>query len=246
MKVIAIILGAGKGIRVGGRRPKQFLKIKNKTLIERVIEEFKKERRIRKIIVTLPENMLQKFKNSKKVKFIEGGVKRQDSVLNAGEEIKKENFDYVIIHDSSRPFVKVKMLREFLDVLRKEESLIFARPVVDTLKLVRKNKIIKTIPRKNLYQAETPQGFRKDVFFKMLEVLKKKRKEFTDDSQIAESLGVKVKILKTPGLNFKITFKEDLNLLKLFSYLFFTLYTLHLTLYTLHFTPYTLPLTPLL
>ena len=214
MKVSAIILGAGFGKRIGGRIPKQFLKLKDKSLLEILIDEFKKEKRIYEIIVTVPERYLNRFKNRGKVKFIKGGILRQDSVFLAGKLIKKES-DYVLIHDASRPFLNYKMIKCFIDNLKGEDALIFGRPAIDTLKFVKENFILRTVSRKNIWYAETPQGFKRKIFMRMLEVLEKSKKEFTDDSEIAERLGVKVKILKTPDLNFKITFKEDIKLIKL-------------------------------
>jgi len=215
MKAAVLLLAGGEGKRFSSSSPKQFFPKKGRPVLDHVLEVFLKEKRVQEIIVSLPQRKFKEYSGtySPRVRFAAGGKRRRDSVLNAALQLSGSS-DYVLIHDVSRPFLTPAMLGYFLVRLKGLPALIYGRPLSDTLKKVKGDKINGTVPRESLWLAETPQAFRRDIFDRMMILLRNNKDNFTDDSSIAEKLGVTVRILKTPGLNFKITFPEDALLLR--------------------------------
>lgn len=218
MKVFAIIVGAGKGKRFGG--PKQFFDVFGKPLIVHTAECFEKNRSVDKIIVVVPQNMIKKIERVmnnfglKKIqKVVSGGKRRQDSVLNGVKTIKDEH-GIVIIHDAVRPFISQRLINRGIKLCKKYKSVIFGTPVFDTLKLVKGNKVVYTVPRISPYAIQTPQFF--DIKY-LREAYKKVnfKNEFTDEAGIIENAGMDVFVFKGEPDNIKITTKKDLKFLKI-------------------------------
>ena len=225
---IAIILAAGQGKRMGRSTKKQFLKIKNKYLLEYSLNTYLKLKFIDKIILVtnlndIPKSLIKKYAN--KVIFIEGGSERYESVYNALDFIDKIlniQDGFVFIQDSARCFTHKKDIERVYKDLKKSKAQILASSIKDTIKItkINNNKIIitSTPERKNLYAAGTPQAFDLKLIYKSYQKymrLKKRPFMATDDAMMVENFtSKKVGITLAKYPNDKITTKEDLGLFK--------------------------------
>ncbi len=223
MKTVAIITAGGTGKRMG--QPKQFLEIAGKPMLEQTISVFEKANCIDEIILVISPEEIEKakqFKFKKIKKIVAGGKERQDSVNNGLKELPND-CEIVAIHDGARPFVEVKIIERAVEEAKKNGAVVVGVPVKDTIKQIAKNKqqtanntktaIIKTVDREQLWQAQTPQVFKKEIILKAYEQGYNKYK-VTDDAMLVEKLGVPVKMVMGSYQNIKITTPEDLKLAK--------------------------------
>ena len=225
---IAIILAAGQSKRMGRSTKKQFLKIKNKYLLEYSLNTYLKLKFIDKIILVtnlndIPKSLIKKYAG--KVIFIEGGSERYESVYNALDFIDKIlniQDGFVFIQDSARCFTHKKDIERVYKDLKKSKAQILASSIKDTIKITKINNdkiiITSTPERKNLYTAGTPQAFDLKLIYKSYQKymrLKKRPFMATDDAMMVENFTSKkvcITLAKYP--NDKITTKEDLDLFK--------------------------------
>jgi len=217
-----IVVGAGKGKRLGAQIPKAFISINKKPLIFYTLESFRNIRFIKETILVLRKEDIgwAKTKFGEKLstmgikKIVPGGKERQDSVYNGLKAINK-NCDIVMIHDAARPFVKKDWLYSLCGNAARYGSAILAIPVEDTIKFVTKGKSKLTLNREPIWRAQTPQAFRTDILLQSYKNLMRKNLLVTDDSQTVEITGLSPKIIKGSKFNIKITTKEDLYLAKI-------------------------------
>ena len=149
------------------------------------------------------------------VKLTPGGVERQDSVRIALELTSTET-EMVIVHDAARPFATPGMFAAALAAAERVGAAIAATPLADTLKRVGDDRmIVATVARANLWQAQTPQAFRRDLLISAHERAALDRIVATDDADLVERLGASVAVVDGSPLNFKITTAEDLRLANL-------------------------------
>ena len=210
-QVTAIITAAGKGSRMGASLPKQFLKIGNKTILEKAILPFEKAECIDHILVVSGAEFVEVCQDicqgmTKVRKVIEGGKERQDSVNNA---LKLVEEGYVLIHDGARPHITEKVILNVLEDVSKVGAAVAAVPVKDTIRQQCEDGG-KTLKRSELYSVQTPQGFEvsliKEAFAKAYE------DGFygTDDAGLVDRMGKTVAISEGDYANIKITTKEDM------------------------------------
>lgn len=207
---------------MGSDIPKQFIEINGKPMIAYTIEKFEKCEKIDGIIIVAAKEyelhcrkIAERFAFKKIISIVSGGEQRQDSVYKGLSEIPK-CAKCILIHDAVRPFVTQEEITKVIDEVAVTGCAILANYVKDTIKIVDNNYgIIKTQDRNGLYAAQTPQGFSYDLIMKAYEKAIKDKFAGTDDSQLAENVGIKPKIVLGSNLNFKITTKEDLFLAKL-------------------------------
>jgi 2-C-methyl-D-erythritol 4-phosphate cytidylyltransferase len=146
-----------------------------------------------------------------RVILVSGGVRRQDSVYNALNHISAEDKDIIVIHDGVRPFVTKEQIIKTIDKALLYGSCILAISAFDTIKKIKNDYFIeKTIDRKNLYLAQTPQTFQYHIIKHAHEEARRIGFIGTDDASLLEWLGFNVKIAKGSQLNIKITTPEDL------------------------------------
>lgn len=146
-----------------------------------------------------------------KIKFVQFGKTRQQSIFNGLLEFEKSSNtpDIVLIHDGARPFVTPEIITKTIETLKTKSAVCVGVYSTDTIKITDKEgNILKTIDRNTVFQAQTPQAFN---FNTILEAHKKLQdKNFTDDSSMLEFLNIPVFALEGTVTNKKITFKEDL------------------------------------
>lgn len=215
-KVVSIILAGGKGKRMGSDLSKQFIEINEKPIIYYTLRAFEECEEINEIILVLPKDEINYFKdkienrfNFKISKLIEGGKERQDSVYNALNSI--ENCDIVLIHDGARAFVSKRIIE---DGIRYAKEFGAAAPGVmpkDTIKVKNLEGFsINTPDRSSLVAVQTPQCFKYDLIKEGHDRVKDENISVTDDTMIAELLGKKVYLFEGDYKNIKVTTPEDL------------------------------------
>jgi 2-C-methyl-D-erythritol 4-phosphate cytidylyltransferase len=143
------------------------------------------------------------------IDVVDGGAERADSIQRALGRVKPD-MDFVAIHDAARPCIAGEWITSVFDAAEKSDAAILAIPVSGTLKRVAGNQIEETVSRANLWEAQTPQVFRRTL---LLEAYAK-RGDFvaTDDAQLVERIGQRVTIVPGSPINLKITTREDLRL----------------------------------
>lgn len=222
MKTIAIILAGGKGKRMGAPVSKQFIEIDDKPVIYYTIKKFEEVEEINEIILVLPKDEIDYFKNNIQNRFdfnisriIEGGAERQDSVYNALRSV--EDADIVLIHDGARAFVTNEIIKNGIRYAKKYGA---AAPGVmpkDTIKVKDKDSFSKDTPiRERLVAVQTPQCFNYSLIKECHENVKREKKIVTDDTMVVEQYGHNVYLYEGDYKNIKITTKEDLILAKAF------------------------------
>ena len=219
--VSAVIVAAGKGIRMNDAVRKQYLPLAGRPLLVHSLTLFEDCNLINKIILVVPEDDFDYCRNNilpmlkRKINLVAGGKERQDSVYN-GLIAVGENNGIVIIHDGVRPFANKEMLESSIKGAKKHGACIVGVPIQDTLKKISiLNNIEKTIERNNIWLAQTPQAFRYEIIRKAHENAKLKKYTGTDDAFLVEQIGSPVKIVKGNKNNIKITTREDLRLARL-------------------------------
>ena len=222
MKIALIIVAAGEGKRVGGKTPKQFQKIHAKPLLAYTLERFTRVKELAEVVIAVPagkEKWAEKLlaptlKKFRKIEFVAGGKTRQESVFNALQSLS-DAVTHVLVHDGVRPFVNPKKVAELIGMLKTEEAVILASPATDTVKRVASNIVAETLDRRQIFLAETPQGFKKEILLQAHLEAQKKGFTFSDDSALVEVLGRRVAICPSDGKNLKITGPAELALARL-------------------------------
>ena len=223
LRHFTIVVAAGKGLRMGLKTKKQYLHLDGIPILSRTIMVFDNCDHIHEIILVVPKedkeycksHIIDPYGFKKKVHLLEGGKKRQDSVLNGLKYIRdKMNHDkdtIVLIHDGVRPFISQNIIEDCILNAIEYGACIPAVKVTDTVKVVLPDSVIqKTLNRENLYIAQTPQTFKLSLLLHAFDHAMKICFSGTDDASLVEHLGHTVVIVKGSNLNIKITTQEDL------------------------------------
>ena len=212
-KINAIIPAGGTSSRFG-KTNKLLEKINGKEVIKYTVEAFEKSN-VNKIIicanVAIIDELKKIFKESIKVRIIEGGASRQNSVFNG---LRAEECDYVLIHDGARPMITTDLINTAIEEVVTKKALTVATKTIDTIKEVQDGKIIQTIDRSKLYNTQTPQAFEYNMIKNAHEQLY--GQNFTDDAGMLEALGQTVYILNGSYKNIKITTQNDIEIAKIY------------------------------
>ncbi|MGB9907167.1 MAG: 2-C-methyl-D-erythritol 4-phosphate cytidylyltransferase [Candidatus Saccharicenans sp.] len=208
MTTAAIILGGGRGTRLGFSVPKQFVQLGNRPLLDYSVEKFVAIK-VELIVAVLIESYQKYYQPHPAISLVvPGGQTRQQSVLN-GLRACPEETELVIIHDAARPFFPLKSLEEGLSLLVEDryDGLALAVPTVDTLVEVSGQQVVSFPDRKKIFRTQTPQLFR----FRPLRQAYEKwsEREFTDDLSLALAAGLRCGLVNGSQMNFKITTEID-------------------------------------
>jgi 2-C-methyl-D-erythritol 4-phosphate cytidylyltransferase len=217
--VSAIIVAAGKGVRMKGRIRKQYQDLSGRPVLVHSIMTFDACSLIEEIFIVVPEEEIDYCQNNiassldlkTRLNLIPGGVQRQDSVYNGLQAIDQKT-GTVVIHDGVRPFIHPEDLTACILGAKDFGACILGIPASDTLKRVNKSGIIEsTLFRENIWLAQTPQAFQYGLIIKAHETARQNGYFGTDDASLVERLGKKVKIINGSKFNIKITTREDLD-----------------------------------
>ena len=219
---VAIIPAAGDSSRYSGEVPKQFLKVDGRTVLELSIKPLLDFSECLGVCVLVPpEDQYHKaleIKDNPKIFVVKGGTSRFDSVSKGVKfwQQSELSYDYILIHDAARPCLRSSDVQQLLDSIDDEiDGVVLGIPCSDTIKKVSAegSLILNTLDRSKLWRAFTPQIFRKEVLQKNA-LEENIEKEFTDEASLVEANGGKLKMVKGFEDNIKLTFSEDLGLIK--------------------------------
>jgi len=215
---VAIVVAAGKGTRLGGNRPKQFLELDGIPIIIHTLRQFERSREIDEVVAVLPaeetagfQSLAQQFGLRKLSRVIAGGETRAQSVQRGLASIHEAQI--VAVHDGVRPFVTPEEVDQVVAAARTRGAAILVAAVADTIKEINDGRVVRTLARSQLRRALTPQCFRFDILrrgYDQLAEVEREGIEVTDDSLLVERLGVEIVAVEGSARNIKITREEDL------------------------------------
>jgi 2-C-methyl-D-erythritol 4-phosphate cytidylyltransferase len=225
-KFTVLLPGAGSGERMKIDIPKQYIKVAGKTIAQHTIDNIKSHNRVGQIIVAVAKND-KYWQNNTSITTVIGGNTRSESVLNLLKKAQSmpNSSEWVMVHDLVRPCVShndIDKLIDAIESIKKDKNsgifdgAILTYKATDSMKYV-ENEIIKnSIDRNFVHHALTPQMFRIDGLIKALELSICNNTETTDESSVALLAGGNVKAVESSYANIKLTFPENLSVLKNF------------------------------
>ncbi|WP_428042489.1 2-C-methyl-D-erythritol 4-phosphate cytidylyltransferase [Candidatus Avelusimicrobium fimicolum] len=203
----AVIVAGGSGSRMG--RPKQMLPLGGKPVLVRTVEAFLQTPEVKEIVVVTPsENRAELQKRFPGIVFADPGKTRLLSVKNGFLKTSAAS-QLVAVHDGARPLVEPAHISACLQAARQYGAAVLAVPVKDTVKVCEGGFVQNTLDRAVLWAAQTPQCYRRPVLAEALEKFGQEEGA-TDESQLVEKLGIKVRVVPSSYKNNKITTPEDL------------------------------------
>lgn len=217
MKTSAVIVCAGNSTRMGGVN-KILLPLGDRLVIGVTMLAFEKCESVSEIIIVARKNDIPEIESEAEKAGITklktcttGGDTRQASVINGIRCISKDT-EFIAVHDGARPLVRP----EYIEKAVKDASVFggatLGVPVKDTIKTVDSGLITDTPPRKSLYITQTPQIFKKNLYFEGIDFALEHNLDFTDDCQLVEAIGGKVYMTESDYTNIKITTPEDIKI----------------------------------
>jgi 2-C-methyl-D-erythritol 4-phosphate cytidylyltransferase len=214
----AVIVAAGRGVRLGGGQPKQYLPIAGVPMLLRSLRPFTSHPEVRHVVVVLPAEDAAAPPPwlaphaGEGLRLVPGGAERGDSVA-CGLAALDPACAVVLVHDAARPFVTRDVLDGVIAAARGGAGAVPAIPVADTLKAEGARGVVgRTVPRDGLWRAQTPQGFPRA----MLEAAHARARADgvagTDDAALVERIGGVVRLVPGDTRNIKVTTADDLAL----------------------------------
>ncbi len=198
--------------------PKQYLPLLGKPVLAHTLLAFERCRAIEEIVVVIHplhegifcREVLKKYDFRKLRHYVFGGATRQDSVYEGLKLYRSRPEDFVLIHDGVRPLVSEGIIRRCVEEVARYEAVCVAIPSVDTLKFSSDGKVIeRTLDRRSIWRAQTPQAFRIGLILEAFEKAKVEGFHGTDDASLVERLGFPVRIVPGSEENLKITTPQD-------------------------------------
>ncbi|HEX7295300.1 MAG TPA: 2-C-methyl-D-erythritol 4-phosphate cytidylyltransferase [Pyrinomonadaceae bacterium] len=213
----AIIVAAGSGSRMASDRPKQFLILAGIPIIFHTLRPFEQCDSIDETIVVLPPESAAEFLDSaakfglqKVTRVVPGGATRAESVQRGLNAIRAASAGIVAVHDGVRPFVSADEISETISAAEQHGASVLVAPVTDTIKQVDDHSIKRTLDRRELRRALTPQCFRYDLLARAFAQSDVSDPSLTDESVLVERLGLRVAFVEGNARNIKITTPKDL------------------------------------
>lgn len=210
-----IIVAGGKGLRMGGDIPKQFLPINGKPVLMRTIERFREYSPDLGIILVLPttqqeywRELCRKHGFQAPYTIADGGATRFHSVRNGLHLIPDAEQGVVGVHDGVRPFVSTAVIDRCYEAARRVGAVIPVTPVVETLRYVADGEVGRNVVRSDYRLVQTPQTF--DIQLLKRAYTQEYTEAFTDDASVVEAVGEKVEMVEGNRENIKITTPFDI------------------------------------
>ena len=223
MQVFVILAAAGLGTRMAGPQPKQFVALDGVPILVHSLRAFAAVPRVTAIYVAVRkaemervEAQVAEFGFAGRVRMVEGGEKRQESVSHALAALPAGPDDIVLVHDAVRPLIDTATIERTIDAVAETGAAIVGMPAVDTVKQVERTAhgalVTATIPREFVVLAQTPQGFRYGLLQRAFAEAEADGFVGTDEASLLERAGLSVAVVHGSQVNLKITQPGDLEL----------------------------------
>lgn len=219
MSVVALLLAAGRGERLGHALPKGFVPLAGRPMLLHALDALAAVPELDSIVPVVAEDEIARLRalldasgpHPKLAPAVAGGTERQDSV-RAGMEALPDDTELVAVHDAARCLVRPETVSRVIASARREGAAILAIPARDTIKRVSGTRIVETPSRSECWAAQTPQVFRVELLREGLAKAAADGYLGTDDAELVERLGVTVHVVPGDTDNLKLTHPEDLAL----------------------------------
>jgi 2-C-methyl-D-erythritol 4-phosphate cytidylyltransferase len=227
MQVFVIVPAAGLGTRMAGPQPKQFLSLDGVPILVHSLRAFAAVPRVTAIYVAARKPEMERVEAqvaeyageagfTGRVKVVEGGEKRQESVAHALAALPAAPDDIVLVHDAVRPLIDAATIERTIDAVAETGAAIVGLPAIDTIKQVERTAhgalITATIPREFVVLAQTPQGFRFGLLLRAFAEAESDGFVGTDEASVVERAGLSVAVVHGSQVNLKITQPGDIEL----------------------------------
>jgi len=217
LKTIALITAAGKGQRMESETPKQYLPLSGRPVLAQTVQVFEDCPLVDAIYVIVPadqmdlvrKKVVEKYHFRKVLKVVRGGKMRQQSVWNGLRAIRSD-CAIVVVHDGVRPLIRTELIEQSIEEAQRNGAALVAVPAKDTVKRAVKGKRIQTLPREEIWLAQTPQTFQFPLLQKAFQKAILEGLAGTDEAFLVEKMGHAVTIIRGDYSNIKITTPEDL------------------------------------
>ncbi|WP_062116562.1 bifunctional 2-C-methyl-D-erythritol 4-phosphate cytidylyltransferase/2-C-methyl-D-erythritol 2,4-cyclodiphosphate synthase [Aureimonas sp. AU40] len=218
-KTAVVIVAAGRGERAGQSEegPKQYRRIGGRPVLQWTVEAFLRDHAFQTIVVLIHPDDVERANAclscfGDRIRLVPGSITRQASVLKGLEALRAAAPEAVLIHDGVRPFVSSRVIDDVLDAVSRSSGAIPSAPVTDTIKRMGDGGFIAdTVDRKNLFAAQTPQGFPFNLILQAHEAATRETAQaFTDDASLFEWRGHPVALVPGEMRNVKLTLAEDI------------------------------------
>jgi len=216
---IAVIPAAGIGSRMHTDRAKQILELAGAPLLVHTLRRFEECDAVHQVILILQPNLtsevlglISRYHLKKIARVVGGGAERQDSVYRGLQVINPETAGIIAVHDAVRPFVRPEEIRQVIERAEATGAALMALATTDTIKQVHRGRVQRTLDRKRIYQAQTPQAFRYEIIKAAYDRAYAEGYAATDDSQLVERAGHRVSVVEGSPINIKITRPLDLRI----------------------------------
>ena len=214
MSIAVIIVAAGRGHRLGGEIPKQYLEVGQFSILRRSVDAMLAANNVTTVVSVihpddqdLYDKAMREITDTRVMAPVYGGATRAQSVLSGLEALAGNAPQYVLIHDAARPFVPTEVTNAVADALATSEGAVAALPIVDALWREAEGQAETHVERNGLWRAQTPQGFR---FESILAAHRAHDGTAADDVAVAREAGMAVALVHGSEQNYKITTQNDL------------------------------------
>ena len=206
MTLVGIVPAGGSGERLGAQRPKAFVVLAGRAMVDWSVEVLQGV--CDRVVVAVPEGVGCRVSGDSVV----GGPSRSESVRNA--VLAAPEADVFVVHDAARPLVTEELVRRCVDALGEGvDGAIAAAPVADTIKQADgQGRVVSTLERSSLWAVQTPQAFRADALRTALDADAGTLAAATDDASLVEAGGGRVDVVESRDENFKVTTALDLRM----------------------------------
>ena len=211
MQVFVILPAAGLGTRMAGPQPKQFLALSGVPILIHSLRAFAAVERVTAIFVAVRKPEMERVQAqvaehgfAARVRVVEGGNNRQESVAHALAALPADSDDIVLVHDAVRPLIDAATIERTIDAVVEHGAAIVGLPAVDTIKQVERTAhgalVTSTIPREFVVLAQTPQGFRYGLLQRAFAEATADGFVGTDEASVVERAGLPVAVVHVPRL----------------------------------------------